>query len=320
MKNNVLVLSAGRRVSLVKAFKKAIADLKVEGDVFGADMNPIMSAACNVLNKSFVLPHVIQDEYIGELKALCQRESIKIVVPTIDTELLKLAEYKQEFKVLGITLVVSDSQLVVPCRDKRLTHDLFNEIGFPVPETYSLDNIVFPCFSKPISGSLSQNIRILKSQGELDSWDVPKLEMMYMEIVSHDEFDEYTVDVYYDESSELICMVPRQRVEVRGGEISKGRTNKSLVDLLKGPMSKLKSAFGCLTLQVFKSKNSAKIYGIEINPRFGGGFPLSNAAGAKYPEFLLREIFLNEKLSYTDDWEDKLVMLRYDAEVLVSNG
>jgi carbamoyl-phosphate synthase large subunit len=320
MKNNVLVLSAGRRVSLVRAFKAAIDDLNIIGDVFGADMNPSMSAACNVLSNSFVLPHVLNDEYIDELKALCLKQSITLVIPTIDTELLKLAKYKQAFKELGITIVVSDSELVIPCRDKRLTHDLFNEIGFPVPITYSLNNITFPCFSKPISGSLSQNIRILQSQEELDTWDVPKSEMMYMEIISNEEFNEYTIDVYYTQNSELICMVPRERVEVRGGEISKGRTNKSLIKLLKEPMSKITTAFGCLTLQVFKSKTSEQIYGIEINPRFGGGFPLSNAAGARYPEFLLRETFLNEKLSYTDEWEDQLVMLRYDAEVLVSNG
>ena len=320
MKNNILVLSAGRRVSLVDAFKKAIDDLNIDGDVFGADMNPSMSAACNVLSNSFVLPHVLKDEYIDELKSLCLKESIRLVVPTIDTELLKLAKYKKEFKELGITIVVSDSELVVPCRDKRLTHDLFDDIGFPVPITYPLNNMIFPCFSKPISGSLSQNIRILQSQDELDTWDVPKSEMMYMEIISNEEFDEYTIDVYYTQDSELICMVPRQRVEVRGGEISKGRTNKALIDFLKEPMSKIKTAFGCLTLQVFKSKTTDQIYGIEINPRFGGGFPLSNAAGARYPEFLLREVFLNEELSYTDDWEDQLVMLRYDAEVLVSNG
>jgi len=320
MKNNILVLSAGRRVSLVNAFKKAIDDLNIDGDVFGADMNPSMSAACNVLSNSFVLPHVLRDEYIDDLKSLCIKESIKLVIPTIDTELLKLAKHKQEFKDIGITIVVSDSELVVPCRDKRLTHDLFDDIGFPVPITYSLDNIIFPCFSKPISGSLSQNIRILQSQDELDTWDVPKSEMMYMEIISNEEFDEYTIDVYYTQESELICMVPRQRVEVRGGEISKGRTNKALIDFLKEPMAKIKTAFGCLTLQVFKSKTTDQIYGIEINPRFGGGFPLSNAAGARYPEFLLREVFLNEELSYTDDWEDQLVMLRYDAEVLVSNG
>lgn len=320
MKNNVLILSAGRRVSLVRAFKKAIEDLSIEGDVFGSDIRPNMSAACNFLNKSFEISHVLKDEYIDDLKTLCIKESIKLVVPTIDTELLKLAKYKQEFKDLGITLVVSNKELVLSCRNKRLTHDLFDDIGFPVPITYSLNNIIFPCFSKPISGSLSQDIRILQSQDELDAWDVPKSEMMYMEIISNEEFDEYTIDVYYTEDSDLICMVPRQRIEVRGGEISKGRTNKKLINLLKESMSKLETAFGCLTLQVFKSKTTDQIYGIEINPRFGGGFPLSNAAGARYPEFLLREVFLDQKLSYTDDWEDQLVMLRYDAEVLVSNG
>jgi len=283
-------------------------------------MNPKMSSACNVLNKSFVLPHVLKEEYIEALKSLCLEQSIKLVIPTIDTELLKLAKYKQEFLDSGITIVVSGSTLVVPCRDKRLTHDLFDKIGFSVPITYDLNDIVFPCFSKPISGSLSQNIRILNSQNELNTWDVPKNEMMYMEIISASEFDEYTIDIYYNQSSELICIVPRHRVEVRGGEISKGRTNKAIIDLVKGPMSKLDNAFGCLTLQIFKSKISNQIYGIEINPRFGGGFPLSNAAGAKYPEFLLREVFLNEPLEYTDNWEDQLVMLRYDAEVLVSNG
>ena len=118
MKNNVLVLSAGRRVSLVKAFTKAIEDLRIDGDIFAADMKPAMSAACNVLNKSFVLPHVLEEKYISELKKLCLKESIKLVVPTIDTELLKLAKYKQEFKDCGITIVVSESELVVPCRDK----------------------------------------------------------------------------------------------------------------------------------------------------------------------------------------------------------
>ncbi len=320
MKNNVLILSAGRRVSLVRAFEKALSDLAVNGGVFGADLNPSMSAACNVLKASYYLPHVLSESYIEELKALCKDNSIKLVIPTIDTELIKLAEYKSEFLELGITIVVSDLSLVKPCRDKRLTHHLFNDIGIAVPITYEQESILFPCFSKPISGSLSQNIRILKSQQELDTWDVLQSEMMFMEIISSDDFDEYTIDIYYSQNGQLKCIVPRQRIEVRGGEISKGKTRKDLVDLVIDPIAKIKGAFGCLTLQVFKSKTSKQIYGIEINPRFGGGFPLSNAAGGVYPEFLIREVILGETIEYFNDWEDGLVMLRYDAEVLVRNG
>ena len=317
MNNNVLVLSAGRRVSLVKAFQKAIVDLGIDGEVMAADMNPGMSAACNVLKYSFSLPHVLNDEYVESLKQLCIEQSIKLVVPTIDTELLKLARHREEFLSSGVNIVISEEELVASCRNKRLTHDLFDDIGLPVPQTYELDSIVFPCFSKPVSGSLSQDIRILNSRQELDSWNIKKEDMMYMEVVSPEDYDEYTVDIYYSQSSDVICIVPRHRIEIRGGEISKGTTNKAIIELLWEPMSKLKGAFGCLTLQVFKSKTTEQLYGIEINPRFGGGFPLSNAAGARYPEFLLREVFLGERLEYTEDWKDKLTMLRYDAEVLV---
>ncbi len=320
MSDNVLVLSAGRRVSLVKAFQKALIDLNVDGNVYGADLNPSMSAACNVLTESFSLPHVLSGDYAKELKKLCIDQSIRLVVPTIDTELLKLATIKDDFLSAGINIVVSDLSLVKLCRDKRLTHQLFDEIGFRYPETYSANDIKFPCFSKPISGSLSQNIRVLKDQLELDSWDVRLEEMMFMAIVSNAEFDEYTIDIYYSSDEQLKCIIPRQRVEVRGGEISKGRTNKRLVELLMGPMSKVKGAFGCLTLQVFKEKEGNQIYGIEVNPRFGGGFPLSNAAGGRYPEYLIREVILGEVVQFNGDWEDGLVMLRYDAEVLVSNG
>ncbi len=283
-------------------------------------MNPAMSAACNVLENSFTLPHVSSEKYLSELKKLCLEQSVKLVVPTIDTELLKLAKEKSEFLKLGITVVVSDLSLVKPCRDKRLTHDLFTSIGIDVPKTYSNFEISFPCFSKPIAGSLSQNIRILNNREELESWDINIDEMMFMEIVSSEEFDEFTIDIYYARDGQLKCIVPRQRIEVRGGEISKGKTNKSLVNLIKAPMSKIKGAFGCLTLQVFKSKTSDQMFGIEINPRFGGGFPLSNASGARYPELLVREVFLDETIDYFDDWEDNLVMLRYDAEVLVRHG
>ncbi|RTZ49695.1 hypothetical protein EJ377_05105 [Chryseobacterium arthrosphaerae] len=59
--------------------------------------------------------------------------------------------------------------------------------------------------------------------------------------------------------------------------------------------------------------------GIEINPRFGGGYPLSYLAGANYPEWLLKEYFMGHDIPYFEDWEDNLLMLRYDDEVLVRN-
>lgn len=67
------------------------------------------------------------------------------------------------------------------------------------------------------------------------------------------------------------------------------------------------------------NKDTKRIIGIEINPRFGGGFPLSYQAGANYPKFLIQEYLLNETIEYTNEWEDNLLMLRYDDEILIRN-
>ena len=317
MIKNILILSAGRRVSLVKAFQKAVEELAISSKIFSADMSPNMAAACHIVEKKFTLPHCLSDGYIKALLALCQDNDIAMVVPTLDTELKVLAQNKAHFAEQGITIVVSDYALVTQCRDKRLTNRLFEDIGFPVPTCYPLEAIKFPCFSKPISGSLSQDIRILSCQQELDTWDVNKAEMLYMEIIPQTEFDEFTIDVYYDKNSQVKCIVPRQRLEVRGGEVSKALTVKSLVPLIKPVMDKLSGAFGCLTLQVFKHKTTEQLYGIEINPRFGGGFPLTNLAGAQYPRWLIEEVLLGQNRDYFDGWQDKMMMLRYDSEVIV---
>ena len=57
--------------------------------------------------------------------------------------------------------------------------------------------------------------------------------------------------------------------------------------------------------------------GIEINPRFGGGFPLSYYAKANFAAYLVREYLLGETISYSDAWLDRTLMLRYDNDIIV---
>jgi len=317
-KQNVLILSAGRRVSLVRAFQTAAKAYAAK--VFTADMKPDFSAACQISDGAFYLPHVKTEQYDSALLQLCQTHGIGIVIPTIDTELLRLADLRQDFAAHGIRIVVSDQAHIRACRDKRLTHQLFDRIGLAYPHTYSPEQIRFPCFAKPVSGSLSQNIRILHDQAELDSWKVDPAQMLFMEVISAEQYREYTVDCYFGLDHQLKMMVPRLRYEVRGGEVSKGITDKSLLALLLPYFRQLPGAVGCQTIQLFRHKDADQVLGIEINPRFGGGYPLSYLAGADFPALLLRELLAKESLSYSDDWQDKLMMLRYDAEILVPNA
>ncbi len=299
---------------MVRAFQEAMRRLELPGRVLTADMRPELSAACQVAERR-TLPHVLSEDYPKELARLCEEDGIALAVPTIDTELTLLASLRDEFAQRGTALVVSSGDLVRRCRDKRLTTGIFEGIGLPTPRLYRGGDLHFPLFSKPISGSLSQGIRIFTSAHELEVSGIDLEAHLLMEVVGTHEWDEVTVDLYYDRNGALRGVVPRRRTEVRGGEISKGWTDKSLAPALRAIFDKLLGARGCLTAQVFAHRESANLLGIEINPRFGGGFPLSERAGARYPEWLLREYLLGQTLEYREDWEDRLMMLRYDAEV-----
>lgn len=318
---NVLVTSAGRRVSLVRAFQNELVKLIPNGKVFTAEVNPEWSSAARVSDGGFVVPYVTDDSYVDVLLSLCRKNSIHLIIPTIDTELEVLSKSRTLFQDNNITIAVSDYSLVELCRDKRLTNGLFELMGIPVPRAVSMDAPVFPVFAKPYDGSLSKGIMLLRQEHEVteDILNNPKL--MFMEYLSPELYQEYTVDAYYDRYGELKCLVPRKRVEVRGGEISKGKTEKNYIyDYLKERLQKIKGARSCLTIQFFASKIDDRIIGIEINPRFGGGYPLSYLSNANYPKWLIEEYLLGKSIAFFEDWIENRVMLRYDEEVIFDDN
>lgn len=315
---NVLITSAGRRVSLVKAFQHELSILKPDAQVFTGDAQSNLSAACQVSSKSFQLPMLDVPGYVDFLEDLCKKEKIGLVIPTIDTELKLLAENRERFGVQGIHLVISDVEFINKCRDKRLTHKLFNSLNIDTPRLIDKNNPSFPLFAKPYDGSNSSELFLINEKSKLTEYHLENEKFLFFEYLNHNDHTEFTVDLYYDKNSNLKCIVPRERIEVRGGEVNKGITRKNdILEYLRKRIGRLEGARGCITLQLFQHNHTKKLYGIEINPRFGGGFPLSYKAGANYPKWIIQEYLLNTDIPEFDDWEENLLMLRYDDEVLV---
>lgn len=314
---NVLITSAGRRVELLNAFLEAASDLGRKSAVFAADLNPSLSSVCQVVDRFFALPRVTEPDYPEALLACCLENDIGLVVPTIDTELAVLADQRSRFAEYGIHLVVSDSELVSLCRDKRLTGNLFQKYGISYPRIYPVSAVDFPCFVKPYNGSSSIGAKVLKQASELSDLMRSDSSLMFMELIDS-RYVEYTVDAYYDKSENLRCLVPRKRIETRAGEVSKGVTRRNFVHArLSDALHSVSGARGCLTIQVFVDEANEDIIGLEINPRFGGGYPLSQSAGARFPLWLMQEYLLGIPPEFSDEWESDLLMLRYDAKVLV---
>lgn len=318
---NILISSAGRRVSLLRSFKEESNRLGLNNYVFAIDNKPQLSAACNIADNYFYVESLDNPNYISNLLKICTNNNVKIIVPTIDTELQLYAQNIERFKEQGIEIVISDLSFVNKCRDKRLTHKLFMENGIDVPCSYDKSNYKIPLFVKPIDGSCSVGAYKVDKLDHISSDLFENKKLMILEYIDPEMNNEYTVDLYYDINSELKCIVPRLRIEVRSGEVSKAITRKNfLLDYLKQRLMILKGARGCITLQLFVNRTTNQVKGIEINPRFGGGYPLSYKANANFVRWILLEYLFHQQIPYFDDWEDNLLMLRYDDEILIHNA
>ena len=316
MNHNIIITSAGQRVALVRDFKETLVRFYAEAKVFTTDMTPELAPAAYVSDGCFEVLRVTDENYISQLLDICKKNEIGMIVPTIDTELLVLAENKKLFNDNDIIVCVSDLDFIKVCRDKRNTGDFLEKHNIRVPKAVDKYNPTFPLFAKPYDGSLSTNLHYIKNAEELtqDILDDPKL--LFMEYIDKETYKEYTIDMYYGTDNCVKCIVPRERIKIRAGEINKGRTVKCpLMDYIKERLDKIEGCIGCICIQVFFNPLTEDVVGIEINPRFGGGYPQSYAAGGNYPEMLIKEYFLGEKIAYIDDWKDNMLMLRFDDAV-----
>lgn len=318
MDKNILITSAGKRVSLVRIFQEALRKLSLQAKVYTTDMKPEMAPAGFVSDGCFKVPRVTDDNYINRLIDICYTNNIGLIIPFIDTELALLAENKSLLREKGVEVIVSSTDFVCTCRDKRKTSALFQQLDICIPEIRDKYHPKFPLFAKPYDGSLSKDIYVIRNSEELTPEIMQHPKLIFMEYIDKTQYKEFTVDMYYGKDNKVKAIIPRERVEIRAGEINKGYTRKNhLVSFLKERMDYIPGVVGCICIQLFYNEMTHKVFGIEINPRFGGGYPLSYYAGANFPEFLLREYFLNESLSYTDSWKNNTLMLRYDSEVIV---
>ena len=319
MKNiNVLILSAGRRVELVRCFKDARDSLNISGNIVAVDISNTAPAIYHA-DKFYLVPRISDDSYIDKIINICKIENINLIVPTIDTELQKLSDNKELIELnTDAKVLISRAEVIKICRDKYNTQDFFEENGFGVPKLITKEHIEskdysFPLFIKPLNGSSSVNTFKVKNEKELDFFLEYVPNPLVQEFI---EGNEYTVDVFTDFNSNPITIVPRQRLATRGGEVLKGITRKDreIIDEIKKIVDILKP-IGHITIQCMKTSDGIKF--IEINPRFGGGAPISIKAGANSPINLYR-LLMGEELTYNEDYENNLLGLRHDEAVFLN--
>lgn len=314
---NILIMSAGRRVELIKLFKETAQKLNIESKLIAADISNT-APAIYFADKFYLIPRINEEGYIESIINICQKENINLIVPTIDTELKKLSENKEYIENnTSAKVLVSDIKVINICRDKRNTQKFFEENGFGVPKEYSLNDtdVKLPVFIKPIDGSSSINTFKVNTMEELTFFKNYIKNPMIQEFI---EGEEFTVDAFLDFDSNIISIVPRRRIQTRAGEIIKGKIikDRDVIEDVKRLLETLKP-IGQITIQCMKTSDGIKY--IEINPRFGGGAPMSIRAGANSCENLYR-LLIGEKLSYSENYQENLTFLRFDDSIMLDEN
>lgn len=318
MNFNILISSAGRRVELIKIWQKSLDSLLLNDiGIYACDYDPKLSPACYFADDKFQVNKCTEETYSEILLEKCLKKNIKLIIPTIDTELVALSKSKELFLSHGIDILVSDLFLIEKCLDKKETNLFFKSIKIDTPEILDKNCLTFPCFMKPINGNSSKGIKTIFSQDDLSKADLTKKDNIFQELIEPN-WNEFTLDLYFDKKSRLKACVPRKRLEVRNGEISKGLIKKEkFYKKILSDFRNLNGAKGVITLQVFCNDNGENYKAIEINPRFGGGYPLSHMVGAKFPEMIIKEYIFGEEVPFNDDWTENSLLLRYDSTHLV---
>jgi len=313
--NNILITSAGRRVSLVRNAKESLQKHNKNAKVYAVDLKPELSSACQVADSYEMVPRVTDSKYIPFLLEFCKKNSISIVIPTIDTELEVLSKSKKMFEEIGVMVAISSQEICKTFYHKSTTDTFFSKHNIPTPKmVIDFENVTYPLFAKLNNSSCSVGAQKVYSAIEAKELLKENSDYIFQEFIDADEF---TVDVYVNKIGEVCSVVPRQRLEVRAGEVNKALAVKdeTIINAVKDLCEKMDGSFGVITVQLFKEDENISF--IEVNPRFGGGYPLSWRAGADMVGMLIDD-YLGKSPSYNDSWADRTLMLRYDDEVIVS--
>ena len=315
----ILFTGVGRRIELLQAFRKAALTLNKELKLYGADMTGAAPALayCDYARRVVAMK---DQRYIDNLLDLCARDKIDLLIPTIDVDLLVLSENKRRFEAIGTRVMISEPDMIRICRDKNKTSQFFVDCGLlaPMPVSdWKEYHDAFPAFIKPKDGSSSINAFRANSVEELAVYAEQIGDYVVQPFVSGKE---YTIDVFCDWNGRPISITPRERLQVRAGEVLK--TKIELDPVMIEECSKLCAAFkpcGPLTVQLIRDHKSGADYFIEINPRFGGGAPLSMKAGARTAEAILK-LLDGEEPTLQSRVEDGAVYSRFDQSVCVVDG
>lgn len=306
---NILFTCAGRRTYLLKYFKENLA----EGDKVVATDMQLSAPALQVADVKLQVPAVYDPEYVNITLDICREQKIDALLSLNDLELPILAENKARFEELGVKVIVSSPEVIDIAFDKYKTAQWVESLGLVAPKTYvrledakkalAAGKIDFPLFMKPRWGSGSIGLESIADMEELEIYYnllMKKIKKTILATASvGDEYimiqekltgNEFGLDIMNDLKGNHVAVSVKQKLAMRAGETDKAVT----VDIpevreMGRKIGEALGHIGNLDVDIMQRADGAYCV-LELNPRFGGGFPFSYEAGVNMPKAIIQWI------------------------------
>jgi carbamoyl-phosphate synthase large subunit len=305
----VLLTCAGQRFDIVEAFGRAGAT------TLAVDLNEL-APALYAADRSAAVPPVDDPGYIAALAALVAEHGVDLVVPLADLDHRVLAAHRAE---LGALVLLPGPETISLCEDKYEAHVFFERRGLPTPPTWLPGELpaepAYPVLVKARRGFGSRHIFRAAGREQLDFFlSYTTAESMVQQVCDGTEF---SIDVFCDLDSRCLNAIPRTMIESKGGESIKGRTIKDPELIEHGRrVAEAIGIVGPATIQCFRLADGS-LPVTDVNPRFGGAFPLPTAAGSGYPELALALARGEQVEPRLGEFEEGVLMTRYFSQVIL---
>ncbi len=314
---NVLITAASRRVALIQSFVHALKRLGLAGNVVTTDMSSL-SPGLYFGVRHYIVPLTSDPQYLPIIKSICFRERIHLLIPTIDDELPLFGRHTEDFWAMGIRVAVSSEHTSLTCNDKYATAKFLLERGIPFARTWlpaelEFSRLQYPMFLKPRSGRGSVGAFPIRNERELRFFLDYVPDPVVQEFL---EGKEFTIDLLANFDGRVIGVVPRERMVVRSGVTDRGQTVKhpGMIQMAILTAETL-DIRGPANIQVKLRNEKATLF--EVNPRFSGGIPLTIAAGADFPTWLIEMCCGRNPEPCIGKFSDGLIMTCYESALFL---
>ncbi|WP_431160424.1 ATP-grasp domain-containing protein [Flagellimonas beolgyonensis] len=329
---NILFTCAGRRNYLINYFKDA---LNGKGKVVAVDSN-LMAPALVDADLAIKVPSIYDSNYISALENVIKDHDINAVISLNDLELPILAANRSRLSSPSCKIIISSQEVIEIGFDKWKTHQFIESIGLNSPKTFiNFEDAVsalndgalnFPVVIKPRWGSASIGIDFPENMEELElNYRLLKirLERTILKKVSQQASNEailiqekvdaveYGMDILNDFDGNYYGTYAREKIGMRAGETDRARSvvDENLLKVGKTIGENLRH-IGNLDCDVFYA--NGQVHVLELNPRFGGGYPFSHEAGVNIAAIYIAWLQGNKKVDFFDNYEAGKIFSKCD--------